>query len=188
MREGMPIVPGTSNTTKLTIMKEDRGPRQRREQQRKDDAKDQLTCARPGHQRALLQAGVEIAHGRRQDQERRRHQRETLDEDHAAERIDVERRRAEAERVHQQGVDHAGARAQQDDPADRQQERRRRHRQDHQRAHQRGCGQVGALDQPGQRAAQHQRDRGGAGGELQRGSDQAARTAGPNRSRSHARG
>ena len=82
------------------------------------------------HARGLFQRHVELGHGRGDDEIGNRHVEQSLDQDHAPQGVDVERRLLQAEHLHQREVEHAIGGIEQQRPAYREQQVRDHHRQD----------------------------------------------------------
>ena len=155
---------GSSNCSAVISVIEDHRRQQSRQQHRQGDAAERGERARAGRAARLLQRRVHGAQGRREQQEDERRRGERLAEDQPAHAEDVDRPfAAEAERVAQREIEPAGVRTHQEDPGDRQHRRRHEQREQDQREPDLAAGQVGALDQPGQRKAdgEHERHRAG---------------------------
>ena len=92
--------------------------------------------------------------------------------DHAAHRIDVERRIGEMERRFQECVEPADIGAEHEDPGHGHEQARNGERQQRQIVKQRGARRIGALHRPGDQAADDERQRRGAGGVDERVADE----------------
>ncbi len=105
----------------------------------------------------LLERGIGVAEHRRQQQEGERRPQQPLDEDHAAERIDVDGRPCAAEPIVQQRVDRPGF-AEQQQPGDDVEDIGNAERDDRGQIEDLPAWRIGPLGKPGLRRADHQRE------------------------------